>query len=81
MVSLTKINKETVLAILVFHLEKCEVSLFLLAPLGLWTVSHLISLCCLPLRNSVCSAVSTSLRRMTQSDDSREYNININTGL
>lgn len=41
-VSLTEINKKTILAFFVFHQEKSEVLLFLLAPLGLWTLRYLI---------------------------------------
>lgn len=67
MVTLTKINKQAVLAILAFNLEKPEVLLVLLEPLGLWTL-HLW----LPPRNSTQSAL---LQHITKSDDSEKIKI------
>lgn len=40
-VSLTEINKQTVLAVLVLHQEELQVSLVLFAPLGRWTPTTL----------------------------------------
>lgn len=63
-VSLTKVNKETISTILVFHPEEAEVSLFLLTPLHLWTLSK-------------CSTGSKSMQNYNLSAECRESkNIN-----
>lgn len=60
-VFLTKINKQTVLAILALHQEELQVLLLLLAPLGLWTPT-----CLYASRNIRCSAVISKMKNNPQ---------------
>lgn len=61
-VSLTEINKQTVLAVLVLHQEELQVSLVLFAPLGRWTPTTLWCLRWFASRNVRCSAVNSEIK-------------------